>query len=61
MPGSTITSCDNKEFDQAEMPTGKDPEENVVNKTFEGALHSWDESNRGASAKFRYSVILKLL
>jgi outer membrane protein OmpA-like peptidoglycan-associated protein len=46
MPGSTIHSCDNKEFEQAEMPTGKDADGNVVSKTFEGEYHYWDYGTR---------------
>lgn len=46
MPGSIINSCDNKEFEQAEMPVGKDAEGNVVNKTFEGEYHYWDIATR---------------
>jgi OmpA-OmpF porin, OOP family len=46
MPGGTIHGCDNKEFEQAEMPTGKDADGNVVNKTFEGEYHYWDYGNR---------------
>jgi hypothetical protein len=46
MPGSTINSCDNKEFEQAEMPVGKDAEGNVVNKTLEGEYHYWDMGTR---------------
>jgi OmpA-OmpF porin, OOP family len=46
MPGSVIHSCDNKEFEQAEMPVGKDAEGNIVNKTFEGEYHYWDMGTR---------------
>ena len=46
MPGSTINSCDNKEFQQAEMPVGKDKDGNVITKTFEGEYHSWDIATR---------------
>lgn len=46
MPGSVIHSCDNKEFEQAEMPTGKDADGNVVTKTFEGEYHYWDYGTR---------------
>lgn len=46
MPGSTINSCDNKEFQQAEMPVGKDKDGNVVTKTFEGEYHYWDIATR---------------
>jgi OOP family OmpA-OmpF porin len=46
MPGSTINSCDNKEFQQAEMPVGKDVDGGVINKTFEGEYHYWDMATR---------------
>ena len=46
MPGSSIHSCDNKEYEQAEMPTGKDADGNVVTKTFEGEYHYWDYGTR---------------
>jgi OmpA-OmpF porin, OOP family len=46
MPGGTIHSCDNKEYEQAEMPTGKDSDGNVVTKKFEGEYHYWDYGTR---------------
>jgi OOP family OmpA-OmpF porin len=46
MPGSTINSCDDKEFQQVEMPTGKDADGNAINKTFEGEYHYWDIATR---------------
>jgi outer membrane protein OmpA-like peptidoglycan-associated protein len=46
MPGSIIHSCENKEFEQAEMPVGKDAEGNIINKTFEGEYHYWDVGTR---------------
>jgi len=46
MPGSTIHSCDNKEFDQKVMPISKDQDGNVKEKTVEGELHSWDYGTR---------------
>jgi OOP family OmpA-OmpF porin len=46
MPGSSIKDCDNKEFEQAEMPVGKDAEGNIINKTFEGEYHYWDMGTR---------------
>src|SRR5882724_10522908 len=46
MPGSLIHSCENKEYEQAEMPTGKDSEGNTVNKTFEGEYHYWEYGTR---------------
>jgi OmpA-OmpF porin, OOP family len=41
MQGSTIFSCDHKEFDQATMPTSKDQDGNGVDKTFEGEVWTW--------------------
>ena len=50
-PGSAIHSCDNKEFDQAEMPVGKDADGSPTTKTFEGEYHYWDYGTReGMSA-----------
>ena len=45
-PGSHINSCDNKEFEQAKIPVGKDADGNVVEKTLEGEYHYWDMGNR---------------
>ena len=42
MPGSTIHSCENKEYDQAKMPANSDGEEKAV----EGEYHSWDYGTR---------------
>ena len=41
-PAGRINSCENKEFEQAEMPVSKDADGNPVTKTFEGNFHSWD-------------------
>jgi outer membrane protein OmpA-like peptidoglycan-associated protein len=46
MPGSMINSCDNKEFQQVEMPAGKDADGNAIIKTFEGEYHYWDIATR---------------
>jgi outer membrane protein OmpA-like peptidoglycan-associated protein len=46
MPGSTIHSCENKEFDQKAMPISKDQDGNVKEKTVEGEFHSWDYGTR---------------
>jgi OmpA-OmpF porin, OOP family len=46
MPGSTIHSCENKEFEQAKLPVSKDKDGNVVEKTFEGEYHYWDYGTR---------------
>ena len=46
MPGSTIHSCENKEFDQAKMPLGTDKDGNAKEKTVEGEFHSLDYGTR---------------
>ncbi len=46
MPGSTIHSCENKEFEQAKFPVSKDSDGNAVEKTFEGEYHYWDYGTR---------------
>ena len=46
MPGSTIHSCDNKEFEQAKLPLGKDADGNDKEKTVEGEYHYWDVGTR---------------
>ncbi len=45
-PGSHINSCDNKEYEQAEMPVGRDKDGNDITKTFEGEYHYWDIGTR---------------
>jgi OOP family OmpA-OmpF porin len=46
MPGSTIHSCENKEFEQVKVPVAKDADGNVTEKTLEGEFHSWDYGTR---------------
>ena len=46
MPGSTIHSCENKEFEQVKVPIAKDADGNVTEKTLEGEYHSWDYGTR---------------
>src|SRR5947208_16263295 len=46
MPGSTIHSCENKEFDQAKMSLPPDKDGNAKEKTVEGEYHSWDYGTR---------------
>jgi len=46
MPGSTIHSCENKEYEQKNMPISKDQDGNVKEKTVEGDFHSWDYGTR---------------
>jgi OmpA-OmpF porin, OOP family len=45
-PGSRIDSCDNKEFDEAEMPVGRNKNGEEVTKKFEGEVHSWTYDTR---------------
>ena len=42
MPGSTIHSCENKEYEQVKMPVAKNKDGEVTEKTLEGEFHSWD-------------------
>ena len=46
MPGSTIHSCENKEYEQKNMPISKDQDGSVKEKTVEGEYHSWDYGTR---------------
>jgi len=46
MPGSTIHSCENKEFEQVKMPVVKNKDGEVTEKTLEGEFHSWDYGTR---------------
>jgi OmpA-OmpF porin, OOP family len=44
MPGSTIHSCDNKEYDQFDITV--DAKDDTPKKHVEGELHSWDYGTR---------------
>src|SRR5947209_16196162 len=46
MPGSTIHSCENKEFEQGKFPLGVDSEGTAKEKTAEGEYHYWDYGTR---------------
>jgi outer membrane protein OmpA-like peptidoglycan-associated protein len=46
MPGSTIHSCENKEFEQVKVPVSKDADGNVIEKTLEGEFHYWEYGTR---------------
>src|SRR5437588_2424653 len=46
MPGSTISTCEHKEFDSVEMPVGKNAGGDPVTKNIEGEVWSWSMSNR---------------
>lgn len=62
-PGGKINSCDNKEYEQAEMPVGKDKDGNVVTRKFEGEYHSWDYATRDSVSEIQvyrnYETALK--
>ena len=45
-PGSTIHSCENKEFEQADFPMGNDKDGNALTKHVEGDYHYWDIGTR---------------
>jgi len=45
-PGSHINSCENKEYEQAEMPVKTDANGGAVTQTFEGEYHYWDYGTR---------------
>ncbi|HET6178483.1 MAG TPA: OmpA family protein [Candidatus Sulfotelmatobacter sp.] len=46
MPGSTIATCDHKEFDSVEMPVGKNADGDSVTKNIEGEMSNWSFNNR---------------
>lgn len=46
MPGSTIATCDHKEFDSVEMPVGKNADGDPVTKNIEGEVWTWSLNNR---------------
>jgi OmpA-OmpF porin, OOP family len=47
MPGSTIHSCDNKEYDQLTVTVGLNKEDSSnIDKVLEGELHTWDYGTR---------------
>lgn len=46
MVGSHISSCDNKEYDQATLPMGTDAAGNSKDKVAEGEVHTWDYVTR---------------
>lgn len=45
-PGGKINSCENKEYEQAEMPVSKSKDGEVVTRKFEGEYHYWDYATR---------------
>lgn len=46
LPGSTIHSCEHREYDLAEMTVGKDADGNLVIRKPEGDLQTWDYGTR---------------
>ncbi|KAA6460134.1 OmpA family protein [Acidobacteria bacterium AB60] len=46
MPGSTIHSCDKKEYDQKDIITGVNKDNEDITKHVEGPLESWDYGTR---------------
>src|SRR5690242_16669018 len=48
MPGSIIHTCENKEYEQADLPTGADTTKHV-----EGEYHSWDYGNRDGMSEIQ--------
>lgn len=45
-PGGIIHSCENKEYEQADLPMGQDKDGNAVTKHVEGDYHYWDIGTR---------------
>ena len=52
-PGSTIHSCDNKEYEQADFPMGTDKDGAALTKHVEGDFHSWDIGNRPGTSQIQ--------
>ena len=52
-PGGHINSCDNKEYEQAEMPVGRDKDGGTITKTFEGEYHYWDIATRDGASEIQ--------
>jgi len=48
LPGSKINSCDHKEFDQADFPSGEDK-----TKHLEGEIYSWDMGMREGTSELQ--------
>jgi OmpA-OmpF porin, OOP family len=53
MPGGTIHTCENKEFEQVKVPVAKDADGNVTEKTLEGEYHSWDYGTRAGVSEIQ--------
>jgi len=52
-PGSTIQSCDNKEFEQADFPLGPDKDGNDRSKHLEGEYHYWAFGTRDGTSEIQ--------
>ena len=52
-PGSTIHSCENKEYEQADFPLGIDKEGTALTKHVEGDYHSWDVGTRQGTSQIQ--------
>jgi OOP family OmpA-OmpF porin len=52
-PGSTIHSCENKEYEQADFPLGADKDGAALNKHAEGDFHSWDIGTRQGTSQIQ--------
>ncbi len=52
-PGSTIHSCENKEYEQADFPLGTDKDGATLNKHVEGDFHSWDIGTRPGTSQIQ--------
>jgi OmpA-OmpF porin, OOP family len=46
MPGSTISTCEHKEFDSVEILVGKHEDGDPATKNIEGEVWSWSMGNR---------------
>jgi OOP family OmpA-OmpF porin len=53
MPGSQLKSCDHKEFDQLQVPAGKNADGDVQQKTLEGELWNWDYGTRDGMSEIQ--------
>jgi outer membrane protein OmpA-like peptidoglycan-associated protein len=63
MPGSTIHSCENKEYEQAKLPLGTDKDGNAKEKAVEGEYHYWDYGTREGMSEIQvfrnFEAVLK--
>jgi outer membrane protein OmpA-like peptidoglycan-associated protein len=54
MPGSTIHSCEHKEFEQFQVRTGTNEDGEAIGKQLEGEYWSWDYGNREGVSGIQY-------